>query len=98
MTNAKLYSNRATALAKVPRLQIVVCASLINVSQLGRHQEAVEDCSKSLELQPDVLKVVLRRADCYVKLEKYDEAVIDYEQAQQLDRQNSGVYCFSMAV
>ncbi|KAL7749335.1 hypothetical protein RI367_005206 [Sorochytrium milnesiophthora] len=66
-TNAKLYSNRATAHAK-----------------LDKHEEAIDDCTKALELDPKFYKVLLRRADCYNKLERYEAALQDYRAAQQV--------------
>lgn len=60
-------------------------------SKLGKHKEAIEDCTKSLELDPDFFKVYLRRADCYMKTEQFEEAVRDYKAAQQLDPSNREV-------
>ena len=60
------------------------------LSKLGRHEEAVRDCDRALELDEEFFKVYLRRADCYMKLEKFEEAVRDYEKALSLDRGNRG--------
>jgi DnaJ family protein C protein 7 len=59
-------------------------------AKLGRHQEAIADCDKALELDADFFKVYLRRADCYMKTEKFEEAVRDYEKASGMERQNHG--------
>lgn len=59
--------------------------------QIGKYEEAIADCTRSLEIDPDFVKVLLRRADLYLKMEKYQEAVNDLEKAQQLDSGNSGM-------
>jgi len=59
--------------------------------QIGKYEEAIADCTRSLEIDPDFVKVLLRRADLYLKTEKYQEAVNDLEKAQQLDSGNSGL-------
>ncbi|KAF9943935.1 hypothetical protein BGZ70_005236, partial [Mortierella alpina] len=58
-TNSKLYSNRATVLAK-----------------LARYEEAVQDCDASLKLDATFVKVLRKRAECQLKLEQYEEAVL----------------------
>ena len=47
--------------------------------QIGKYEEAIADCTRSLEIDPDFVKVLLRRADLYLKMEKYQEAVNDLE-------------------
>ena len=83
------------ALAMDPTLDAVNAKLYSNratvLSKLGRNEAAVEDCNQALALEPDFFKVLLRRADCYMKMEKYEEAVRDYEQAKSLDRENRDV-------
>ena len=38
------------------------------------------------------LKLYLRRADCYIKLEKFDEAVRDYTTAEGIKPEDGGEY------
>lgn len=58
-------------------------------SKLGKNQEALDDCNRALELDPNYLKVLLRRAQIYMTMEKYEDAVRDYEKAHQMDEDNS---------
>ena len=46
---------------------------------------ASKDCSKALELNTNYLKALLRRAECYEKMEKLDEALEDYQKALSMD-------------
>lgn len=43
------------------------------------------DCSKALELNPNYLKAVLRRAQLYREAEKLEEALADYQRCLELD-------------
>ena len=58
-------------------------------SKLGKNKEALEDCTSALDLDPNYLKALLRRAQIYMTMEKYEEAVRDYEKAHQMDEDNS---------
>ncbi|KAI9207578.1 uncharacterized protein BJ171DRAFT_420658 [Polychytrium aggregatum] len=85
IVRVKVLSNRANAKSK-----------------LGNHGSAVADCSEALKLLeilsfPDMgnsiqsglfLKLLLRRADCYMKLESYEEAVRDYGTAGNVNPQD----------
>lgn len=39
------------------------------------YENAVSDCSEALELAPNYLKARLRRAQCYEKVDKLEEAL-----------------------
>ncbi|KAK2143016.1 hypothetical protein LSH36_887g02002 [Paralvinella palmiformis] len=54
--------------------------------KLERHETAIEDCTKALELNPVYLKALLRRAELYEKTDKLDEALADYTKALEMDR------------
>jgi DnaJ family protein C protein 7 len=55
---------------------------------LSKYEEALEDCNKAIDLDPQYLKAYTRRAACYTMLSKHAEAVRDYEKAQQMDPNN----------
>eukprot|EP00794_Sanderia_malayensis_P017717 gene17717-19488_t len=58
-----------------------------NVNQkLNRLDEAIEDCDKAIEYDPNFLKPYVRRAKCYMDSEKYEEAVRDYEKITKMDK------------
>ncbi|KAJ7316233.1 hypothetical protein JRQ81_002395 [Phrynocephalus forsythii] len=48
-------------------------------------QTAISDCSKALELNPNYIKALLRRAELYEKTEKLDEALEDYKNVLEKD-------------
>jgi DnaJ family protein C protein 7 len=47
--------------------------------------KALEDCNRSLSLNPDYTKAYLRRANVHMLLEDYEEAVHDYNKVRELD-------------
>ncbi|XP_073230026.1 dnaJ homolog subfamily C member 7-like [Porites lutea] len=55
-------------------------------SKLNRLEEAINDCTQAIELDPTYLKAYIKRARCYMEAEKYEEAVRDYEKVCKMDR------------
>jgi tetratricopeptide (TPR) repeat protein len=51
-----------------------------------KYDQAIDDCTKALELNPSYLKVLVRRAELYEKKDKLDEALVDYQKAYDMDR------------
>ncbi|XP_041370631.1 tetratricopeptide repeat protein 1-like [Gigantopelta aegis] len=49
------------------------------------YDDAISDCSKAIELHPQYLKALLRRAELYDKKEKLDEALADFQKVVELD-------------
>ncbi|XP_020780137.2 tetratricopeptide repeat protein 1, partial [Boleophthalmus pectinirostris] len=56
---------------------------------LGEKDKAIADCTKALELKPDYLKALLRRAELYEQTDKLDEALDDYKKVLERDAHNS---------
>jgi len=56
--------------------------------QMNKLSEAIQDCSKALELDANYVKAYIRRAQCYLKTERFEDAVRDFEKAQSLDQEN----------
>lgn len=54
-------------------------------ARLNEKEEAILDCNKALELNPNYMKALLRRAQLYKTTEKLDEALSDYQRVLQLD-------------
>lgn len=50
------------------------------------------DCTKSLELKNDYMKVLIRRAALYEEMDKLDEALIDYKKIFEMDSSNRIAY------
>uniref|UniRef100_H2YFW2 J domain-containing protein n=1 Tax=Ciona savignyi TaxID=51511 RepID=H2YFW2_CIOSA len=62
------------------------CNRALVGSKIGKLKEAVDDCSKALELDDNYIKALHRRAKCHTDLENYDEAVYDYQKIFQMDK------------
>ncbi|KAL0096486.1 hypothetical protein J3Q64DRAFT_1707912 [Phycomyces blakesleeanus] len=58
------------------------------LQKLKQFEDALKDCDKALELDPDFIKVYSRRAACYMELEQYEEAVRDYKKLTESDGSN----------
>jgi len=52
----------------------------------SRREKAIEDCTKALELNPNYLKAVKRRAVLYEETDKLDESLEDFKKVLELDR------------
>lgn len=57
---------------------------------MKKFEEALQDCDKALELDPDFTKVYSRRAACYMETEQYEEATRDYKRLVEVDAGNRG--------
>merc|ERR1712113_764572 len=55
---------------------------------MGLNDLAIKNCSKAIELNPNYLKALLRRAEIYEETEKLDEALTDYQAVIELDPKN----------
>lgn len=49
-------------------------------------QDSVRDCTEALKINDKYTKALLKRAKCYYDLEKFDEAIKDYETSYKLDK------------
>ncbi|XP_014889788.1 tetratricopeptide repeat protein 1 [Poecilia latipinna] len=52
--------------------------------------EAISDCSRAIDLDPEYLRALLRRAELYEKSEKLDEALEDYKKVLERDPSHNG--------
>merc|ERR1712226_38028 len=86
----KAYDVYSEALAIDPNNVFVnsklYCNRATVCSKTGKLQDAIEDCSKAIELDDTYTKAYLRRAKCYLDTEQYDEAVRDYEKLHKTDK------------
>ncbi|XP_052813465.1 dnaJ homolog subfamily C member 7-like [Mya arenaria] len=55
-------------------------------TKIGKLEQSVDDCSAAIDLDNTYIKAYMRRAKSYMDLEKYEEAVRDYEKICQLDK------------
>ncbi|CAJ1063158.1 tetratricopeptide repeat protein 1 isoform X1 [Xyrichtys novacula] len=55
----------------------------------GLKDQAIADCSKAIELNPDYVRALLRRAELYEQTDKLDEALEDYKKVLELDSTQS---------
>ncbi|CAD6249454.1 unnamed protein product [Miscanthus lutarioriparius] len=66
-------------LDREPGNAVLLCNRAACHAKLGRHEKAVEDCSDALVVRPSYSKARLRRADCNVKLERWEASLRDYQ-------------------
>ncbi|XP_023664980.1 dnaJ homolog subfamily C member 7-like [Paramormyrops kingsleyae] len=55
-------------------------------SKLKKIEQAMEDCTRAIKLDETYIKAYLRRAQCYMDTEMYEEAVRDYEKVYQTEK------------
>lgn len=60
--------------------------------QNGKYRSAIENINKSLELKKDWAIPYFYRAACYQAMEEYDEAMLDYTKAIQIDEKMIDAY------
>uniref|UniRef100_A0A1A7XEF4 Tetratricopeptide repeat protein 1 n=1 Tax=Iconisemion striatum TaxID=60296 RepID=A0A1A7XEF4_9TELE len=56
----------------------------------GLKEEAISDCSRAIDLDPEYLRALLRRAELYEQTEKLEEALEDYKKVLEGDPSHSG--------
>ncbi|XP_018611823.1 tetratricopeptide repeat protein 1 [Scleropages formosus] len=52
---------------------------------MDKKENAIADCTKAIELNPDYIRAILRRAELYEKTDKLDEALEDYQLVMEKD-------------
>ncbi|XP_069030975.1 tetratricopeptide repeat protein 1 [Embiotoca jacksoni] len=57
---------------------------------LDRKDKAISDCSRAIELNPEYLRALLRRAELYEQTDKPDEALEDYKSVLDRDPSHAG--------
>ncbi|XP_036612997.1 dnaJ homolog subfamily C member 7 [Trichosurus vulpecula] len=55
-------------------------------AKLRKLDDAIEDCTNAVKLDDTYIKAYLRRAQCYMDTEQYEEAVRDYEKVYQTEK------------
>uniref|UniRef100_A0A4X2LXA5 DnaJ homolog subfamily C member 7 n=1 Tax=Vombatus ursinus TaxID=29139 RepID=A0A4X2LXA5_VOMUR len=55
-------------------------------AKLRKLDDAIEDCTNAVKLDDTYIKAYLRRAQCYIDTEQYEEAVRDYEKVYQTEK------------
>ena len=58
---------------------------------VNRYNEAIFDITRGIKLLPTAKKYILR-GDCYCELERYNEALADYNTAIEIDNENALAY------
>ena len=53
--------------------------------KMSEKEKAIEACSQAIELNPDYVKAILRRAQTYEETDKPHEAMADFENVLKLD-------------
>lgn len=52
---------------------------------LDQKEQAISDCTRAINLNPDYLRALLRRAELYEKTDKLEEALEDYKKILERD-------------
>ncbi len=52
----------------------------------GTRESALEDCSSAIELNPNYVKALFRRAQIYEQLDRPHEAIKDFNRVLELDK------------
>ena len=73
---------------------IIIYICFLIYFQLKKFAESVSDCDEALKLDKDYLKAFLRRGRSYMEMEKYDEAIRDFEQINKMERGKIKVQIF----
>ncbi|EDV20339.1 uncharacterized protein TRIADDRAFT_61052 [Trichoplax adhaerens] len=89
----KKYSLAIDLLKKETRVNQTALASLLNNRaachhRIGDCRNCIIDCSESLDIIPNAIKPLMRRAASYEILEKYRKAFLDYRSVNVIDRSN----------
>uniref|UniRef100_W5MT40 Tetratricopeptide repeat protein 1 n=1 Tax=Lepisosteus oculatus TaxID=7918 RepID=W5MT40_LEPOC len=53
--------------------------------KLDKKEKAISDCTKAIDLNPNYVRAILRRAELYEKTDKLDEALEDYKAVLEKD-------------
>jgi DnaJ family protein C protein 7 len=61
----------------------------VNRAKLNKLSETVDDLTTAVQLDKGYTKAYLRRAQCFMELESYDEAVKDFERVVLLEPKNN---------
>ncbi|KAG8185576.1 hypothetical protein JTE90_023278 [Oedothorax gibbosus] len=56
---------------------------------IDKKEEAILDCNKAIELNPQYLKAILRRAQIHRKMDSLEKSLEDYQKVLELDQSNA---------
>lgn len=63
---------------------ILHCNRAACLMALKRFHEAVTDCTSALRIHSHYMKAMLRRSRCYARLQRYEEATVEYNRWLEL--------------
>ncbi|KAL3320557.1 DnaJ subfamily C member 7 [Cichlidogyrus casuarinus] len=64
---------------------ILFCNRACALFNMKQYDTALEDCERSLNLDPNYVKAFIRKAKCYDALERYEEAITLWETVVSID-------------
>ncbi|KAF0983662.1 hypothetical protein FDP41_007577 [Naegleria fowleri] len=70
---------------------VLYCNRAAAATKLGKHDVAIKDATKAIELNDSYLKAYMRRGSSYIELEQYEDAMRDYNKAHELDKDNEEI-------
>ena len=67
-------------------------AQAYELNNQGRYDEAIEECNKAIELDPNYALAYFNRGAAYINKGQYDLAIADCNKAIELDPNNAKAY------
>ena len=61
-------------------------------SRFGRHENAIADYDKAIQLKPDLADAYSNRGNAKGRLERYEDAITDFDKAIQLEPDMAEAY------
>lgn len=93
LVQSQQYDEAVQKFESAEKTESTVYAHLIQIktrichckSKAGHTEEAIKLCSNILEREPDNVNVLIDRAEAYIQAELYEQAVKDYQSANEVD-------------
>ena len=80
----------------IERVRVNMAVSYYNrgnaYAKLKKHDKAIEDYNKAIELDPEYATAYYNRGNAYAKLKKYEKAIEDYNKAIELNPEYAMAY------
>ncbi|MGZ3601532.1 MAG: tetratricopeptide repeat protein, partial [Ktedonobacterales bacterium] len=78
------------ALHHLPATEAYWNLKVTSLSELKRHDEVVETCHRGLNYVPSSARLRVYAGNALMTLNRYEDALASYEEAERLDRANAG--------
>eukprot|EP01103_Thecamoeba_quadrilineata_P008408 TRINITY_DN18154_c0_g1_i1.p1 TRINITY_DN18154_c0_g1~~TRINITY_DN18154_c0_g1_i1.p1 ORF type:complete len:490 (-),score=91.99 TRINITY_DN18154_c0_g1_i1:6-1406(-) len=86
-----IYSELIDLDVKTTLMSTIYCNRAAAGMMINKLKEALDDCDKAIEIDPNYVKAYRRRGTINMKLENYEDAVRDFEKTYEFDRSDREV-------